>query len=88
MAICFRCKKTKKVGVHHIDGAGTAIVEKDRNNKASNLIHLCTWCHDFVEAICSVCINRIFCNNLKFQKCWSYDEEKPIYFKETEENDE
>ena len=42
---CIRCGATSKLIVHHIDGQGGKVPERERNNALENLITLCRACH-------------------------------------------
>lgn len=42
---CCVCGCTDNLDVHHVDGKGTTIKPKDRNNNCDNLVVLCTSCH-------------------------------------------
>lgn len=42
---CGVCGYNDHLIIHHIDGFGSAVKRKDRNNKAENLIVLCSSCH-------------------------------------------
>ena len=42
---CQICKSKKKLEIHHMDGRGSRLKKKQRNNQSDNLITLCFKCH-------------------------------------------
>lgn len=63
---CAICGSKKRLEVHHIDGKGSNVLIKEKNNALENLVVLCSKCHYWIHIP-----NRSNGRKLKTRGLWS-----------------
>jgi hypothetical protein len=68
---CKRCGRKERIQIHHVNG-------NHEDNNLRNKISLCNKCHDFIEAICSHCLNQPSCFAQRLQDNLIFEDTIPL----------